>query len=297
MTLKSRIQCQNTPVQRLCNLEGFEFYIKRDDKTFATFGTKLRKLSGLLKHLENQNAKTVLLFGNPHSNYMATFTYMLYLNAYNIVSLHTTKNPKLVTVNSILSKKYSHHSLHCNSKEEIHKKIQIFQNKIANIFLVPEFGIHESSYQGIGSLWKEVDSYEQKFDYIFLDAGSGLTLTSALEHYKTLPTKVISVAIGNKPDKLKEELKALSFKLSKRNIQEYDFELISPAITPGFSKTSYSLSNFIKDFWKEFTLPLEPVYSGKSIYTLIQYIREKKPKGRGIYIHQGGLLNHVLYCL
>jgi 1-aminocyclopropane-1-carboxylate deaminase len=72
-------------------------------------------------------------------------------------------------------------------------------------------------------------------------------------------------------------------------------EILKVNVSPSFASTNQELDTFIKRNWSEKKLPLEPVYSGKTLYTILEYTKKKKLEGKALYVHQGGLLNHLKY--
>ena len=70
-------------------------------------------------------------------------------------------------------------------------------------------------------------------------------------------------------------------------------ELLPCIISKSFGSTNNELNTWIQKIYSEKKIPLEPVYSGKSLFSLIPFLKKNKLIGKGIYIHQGGLLNSV----
>jgi 1-aminocyclopropane-1-carboxylate deaminase len=129
-------------------------------------------------------------------------------------------------------------------------------------------------------------------DFLFLDFGSGLTFISALQYFVNKNTKIVAILTGPKYEKVKEEIKVLAKKLEvdEEILNKNNYEIIKSLISPGYAKTSNTLENFIYGEFRN-GLPLEPVYSAKSMYTIKKLFSENNYKGTSLYLHQGGLLN------
>ena len=283
---------KKSPIELYLQNENFFLYIKREDKNFASFGLKLKKWKGLNDFLTKNKIQTVLIYGNPHSNFLATYTYLLKLAKKIIYSIHYTKDPNLITANSILSKRFSDVVIQSKSKQNREFYINEFKKKNPEGFIIPEFGIHESSLSSLKDYWKRLE-LEFSFDLLFLDIGTGFSILSAID---SLPNKkIIGISIGNQYDKIKNDLLQYSNQLflDKKNIDK--IEVLKVNCSPAFSSTNQELDDFIKWNWQEKNLPLEPVYSAKTIYTILDYLKKKKLEGRALYVHQGGLLNHLKY--
>jgi 1-aminocyclopropane-1-carboxylate deaminase/D-cysteine desulfhydrase-like pyridoxal-dependent ACC family enzyme len=50
---------------------------------------------------------------------------------------------------------------------------------------------------------------------------------------------------------------------------------------------------FVKKVWIEQQIPLERVYSAKSIFTILKNLNDNPDRNNAYYLHQGGLLNHI----
>lgn len=286
----------HTPVELFDSEEDFDLFIKRDDKTFCGFGTKIRKFNGILDYLNENNIHDVMLYGNPHSNFTATFTILLHLNKKKVYAVHYTKDRHLQTVNSKLSKRFADSVYDSRTRENREFYLKEFRYHFPYGFIIPEYGIHSRSLEGLNSLWKEIDR-EGGFDYIFLDIGSGLTFVSACEYFKNRHTRIIGVSIGRPKDKMRDELITLASHLLLDVKIFNSVEILAPLTSPGYATTNSTLNRWIKEIWESKNIPLEPIYSGKTLFTIIHYLKKEKIKGRGIYIHQGGLLNHYRYYL
>jgi len=285
---------KDTPLETFEQYNDFTLYIKREDKTFAGFGVKLRKLYGLIQFLKKGSVKDVLLYGNPHSNFLATFSTVLKLEGFTIHSLFYTNDQKLITPNSILSKRFSDTIIDTGSKGNREFYISAFKTGFPNGFVIPEFGIHKSGLVGLSFLWRELEKSDF-LKYLFLDIGTGFTTLSALDYFKEKEVQVVGVAIGNKKDKIQNDLETNAEKLGLDKKIIGKLKILEPFTSPAFASKNKTLEDWIRKIWETKNIPLEPVYSAKTLLTVHEYIKSQKLKGTGIYLHQGGLLNHLKY--
>lgn len=283
-----------TPVDVFHSDSNFELLIKREDKTFAGFGVKTKKIHGLIQFLNQGNVKDILLYGNPHSNFVSTFATFLHMEKFNVHSVFYTNDQNLITPNSILSNRFSQTSIFIKSKANRDFYINEFKKGFPNGFVIPEFGIHEAGLKSMFYMWREMEN-KNEFEYLFLDLGTGYTALTALEYFKDKTIIIIGVAIGNREDKIKNDMATNAEKLGLDKKILDRLEVLPPFTSPGFASKNKTLEDWIVNVWKEKKIPLEPIYSGKTLLTVTEYIRRQKLKGRGIYLHQGGLLNHLKY--
>lgn len=286
---------KSTPTELFESFPNFELFIKREDKTFGGFGVKWKKAEGLVRFLKNGQVKEVLIYGNPHSNYVSTFSVLLKISGFTVYSIFYTNDSNLTTANSILSHRFSDSVISIKAKANRDFYIQNFKSGFPNGFVIPEFGIHESGMKSMATLWR--GSNYESMDFLFLDIGTGYTLLSALEFFKDKSIQIIGVAIGNKADKIKYDLEKNAEKLSLDKKILSRVKILAPAISPSFASKNKTLEDWIRHIWREKQIPLEPIYSGKTLYTILDFIQKEKISGKGIYLHQGGLLNHLKYFI
>ncbi|MBK8396622.1 MAG: hypothetical protein IPL26_15485 [Leptospiraceae bacterium] len=287
---------KTSPIHIFESYPNFTLSIKREDKSFAGFGLKLKKIQGLIQFLKKGQIKDILLYGNPNSNFMATYTTMFHLENFQVHSLFYTNDPKLTTGNSILTKRFSDTSIFLKSKSNREFYIHEFKKGFPNGFVIPEFGIHETSLSSLNFLWREIENADT-FDYLFLDIGTGFTALSALEYFKEKKIQIIGVTIGNKLNKIQYDLEQNSQKLGLDKNNFSNLKILEPSTSPAFASKNKQLEDWIRKIWINKNIPLEPVYSGKTLLTIHEYIPKANLKGKGLYLHQGGLLNHLKYYL
>ena len=58
----------------------------------------------------------------------------------------------------------------------------------------------------------------------------------------------------------------------------------------GYAKKNNDLIEFLKSFYKEYNLKLDPIYTGKAMFGLLDLIKKGQIKNQKIlFIHTGGL--------
>lgn len=279
----------NSEISEIYKTKDFDLNLKKEYKSFLSFGTKLRKFKGLFQYLKQNNFSEVLIYGNPHSNFVSTYTFLCKTFGFKVNSIFYTKDKFKQSINSKISEIYSDEFQLIQSKNNLEFYLKEYSK--SEIFQIPEFGIHPSSINSLNELWSEIKNVD--FEYLFLDIGTGFTALTALEYFQN--KKIIGVAIGQDEKKILHYLENLSDKLnlSKENLK--NLKIISPIISKSFGSVNKELENFIKEFYKEKEIYLEPIYSAKSVFTILNFIKKEKLNGKGIYIHQGGILNHLKY--
>lgn len=244
-----------------------------------------------------------MLRGSLHGNYLASFSYLFHIHGYKVVSLGETRDPKYPSPNSRIVRDNSNQYFVGNSREmEELEKYLTNQDKL--IYRIPDFAISKEAGEGWKEFWKHIDF--SLYSHILLDMGTGFSFQTLLENRKQKDpnlekNKLIGVAIGEPRNKLLAKFQDPWFVAHEKtgNIQIWE-----PLICKGFSQTNQELIRYIKMNYRIYNLPLEPIYSAKTLYTLESVLKEgptgiletfpyqlPAPDSHILYLHQGGLLN------
>ncbi len=157
--------------------------------------------------------------------------------------------------------------------------IDNLHKEFGDFYLVPEGGTNELAIKGCEEILKQKD---EKFDVICSAIGTGGTIAglinSAKEHQKVLGFPAL------KGDFLRKEIE-------KYTIQNKNWSLISDYHFGGFGKVNSDLINFINTFKEETKIPLDPIYTGKMMFGIVDLIKKGyfKEGTKILAIHTGGL--------
>ncbi|MCB0539090.1 MAG: pyridoxal-phosphate dependent enzyme [Bacteroidetes bacterium] len=166
-----------------------------------------------------------------------------------------------------------------NTQKSFNEIAHNFAELPKNYFFVPEGGTNELGLKGASEI---LNNIEPSFDYFFCPVGSGGTISGIINSLKG-NKKVIGIACA-KDKSLTEKIKLLTNNLQNWEINyNYTFK--------GFGKWNVELINFINQFYKDYNIALEPIYTGKMMYALNKMINNnsfQKPCNI-LAIHTGGL--------
>lgn len=229
---------------------------------------------------------------------------------YKIRSISYSRNPSKVTANSVLVKRNSHDSEIFSSRKEWKERIENLAESVsdseADVFLtirassvknhesesvlIPEYGMNRTASDGLDSLWSQIQISE--YDRLVLDVGTGLSWLSANSYFgNAIP--IYGVSIGLSKTKmfswLEEKRKTFGFK----NYATEEAKILEAPIPSGFGSENPQILEYSKSFYNKYGIPLEPIYSGNSLYAIERKIDSGEWKGRTLYLHQGGLLNFL----
>ncbi len=272
--------------------------ILNDWNTSFCFGTKLRKAEGFIQHFLKGNYKAIQIAGDPNSNFLAAFTMYFYTKKIPILSLHSSRSG-YSGGNRILAERFSSQILKFSKiSEEFYLNphpnfLESSENGSryvnSDIYVVPRWGASRVGAEGLNSLWSHIYK-TYNLQILYVDVGSGTTYLSALHFFRKYNIRVIGICVGLTLSKMKVYLEKLEYREYGR-ISSY--QLIEPLMGGKFGKRKPGIFKFIKEM-KEIECYLEPIYSGLSLHEILE--GDYSLDGDGIfYLHQGGLLPHLIH--
>ena len=292
MNFNSQIQVKNQQIV-LPELQenDFQLFIKREDQIHPLVsGNKFRKLKYNLQEAANHQNKTLLTFGGAYSNHILATAVAGKLENFQTIGIIRGDElgidvSKTLADNATLRKASEHGMiLEFISREDYRNKetsgfLSNLYKKYDDFYLIPEGGTNKLAVKGCEEILIKEDS---EFDYICLCVGTGGTISgiinSAQNHQKILGFPAL------KGDFLKNEIQQYS--KNKEN-----WQLINNYHFGGYGKYTVELILFINRFKKATQIPLDPIYTGKMMFGVIDMMKKKLfPNGSKILIiHTGGL--------
>ena len=268
-----------------------ELFIKREDEIHLfVSGNKFRKLKYNLEEAKNQQQKILLTFGGAFSNHIVATAVAGNLNGFKTIGI--IRGDELgKDLENTLAKNATLREAHKNGMEFIFVSRENYRNKndedfinqlkeqFGDFYLIPEGGTNELAIKGCEEILTVEDS---KFDYICCAVGTGGTISglinTAKEHQKVLGFPAL------KGDFLKEKINQFVKVNTNWSLQtEYHFG--------GYGKYNADIIRFMNEFKKETSVLLDPIYTGKMMFGIIEMIKNNEfPENSKILaIHTGGI--------
>jgi 1-aminocyclopropane-1-carboxylate deaminase len=293
---------------------GISLEIKREDLLHPFIsGNKFRKLKYNLLQAKAENQETVLTFGGAYSNHIAAVAYAGKEQGFKTIGvIRGDELGDKIAENATLK-----FAQECGMEFEFvtrevyrHKTdpdfITNLKDKFGSFYLVPEGGTNKYAIKGCEEILTEEDA---KFDYVCCAVGTGGTISgiinSALPHQKVLGFPAL------KGDFLKDEtpMNKFSSNLNKKGVRDdlrqittfseeirkfatnKNWELITDYHFGGYGKVNEELIQFINQFYKQTQVPLDPIYTGKMVFGVIDLIQKDyfSNNSKILLIHTGGL--------
>lgn len=292
MDFNSQIQSINQQIV-LPKLEvnHCQLFIKREDEIHPLVsGNKFRKLKYNLKAAKQNKNKTLLTFGGAFSNHILATAVAGNLNNFKTIGIIRGEElgkdiVNTLKSNSTLRRAFEHGmKFEFISREKYRDKmssdfLKNLELKYGNFYTLPEGGTNELAVKGCEEILTTDDN---EFDYICSCVGTGGTMAGIINSIEE-PQKVIGFP-------------ALKGDFLIKEIQQYckgqkNWQLVSDYHFGGYGKYSDELIHFINRFKEETTIPLDPIYTGKMMFGVLDMIKKNSfPKGSKILIiHSGGL--------
>ncbi|TXD47753.1 pyridoxal-phosphate dependent enzyme [Polaribacter sp. IC073] len=290
--------------ERLNSEVNVSVYIKRDDLfPIIGGGSKGRKLKYILKKAIEEGCTSVVTAGSCSSNHLrATAVLCAELGLKLTACIHDEK-PAYFEGNIKLTKLYSNKITFCKMAE-IKEVMDLEMNKLIALGEKPFYiwgGGHCNEgtyayYLAVKELKEQLKGV--KPDYIFIASGTGGTQAGIeLGVQDFLPEcKVIGVSIAREFVRGDVEVKkSIKSFIDRFNIGYESSNIIfdDSYLCGGYGKVNDDYIAFLKYYSKKFGLTLDPTYSGKAFYAMIDYIKKNKikEKSKVVFWNTGGILN------
>lgn len=267
-----------------------ELYIKREDLIHPfVSGNKFRKLKFNLAEAKNQQKNTLLTFGGAFSNHIVATAVAGNINNFKTIGVIRGDElgdnlEKTLSNNSTLREAFKNGmTFEFVSREEYRNKsskdfINKLKEKFDDFYEIPEGGTNEFAIKGCEEILTDKDS---KFDYICCAVGTGGTISGLInaskEHQKVIGFPAL------KGNFLQTEINQF-VKKENWNLQtDYHFG--------GYAKYNQELIGFINNFKSATNVQLDPIYTGKMLFGLLDLIQKNtfKKESKILAIHTGGI--------
>ncbi|WP_299059878.1 pyridoxal-phosphate dependent enzyme [uncultured Polaribacter sp.] len=266
-------------------------FIKREDLIHSfVSGNKFRKLKYNLQEAKKLKKNAVLTFGGAHSNHIvatAVAGKMVGLKTFGIIRGDELGKNITQTLEENATLREAHENgmkFHFVSRELYRQKtsfgfIEKMKNKWGDFYLIPEGGTNGLAVEGCEEILTKED---KQFDYICSSVGTGGTIAGIIKAKKKKQNVLGFPAL--KGNFLSEEIKKYVIKDKTWKLQKgYDFG--------GYAKYDEALIGFINDFNAKTGVLLDPIYTGKMLFGIIDLIKKDTfEQGTKILaIHTGGI--------
>lgn len=263
-----------------------QLFVKREDQIHPNVsGNKFRKLKYNLLDAEKLQKKTLLTFGGAYSNHISAtaaagkefgFDTIGIIRGEELASKIGT-NPTLRYARScgMQFRFVSRDSYRNKHETDFLENLNVDLN---GVYVIPEGGTNELAVKGCKEILNESDN---AYDYICCSVGTGGTI-SGLINSKVETQKLLGFP-ALKGSFLRNEIHKFA--------SDFNWDLVEDYRFGGYAKITDDLTHFINRFKSETGIPLDPIYTGKMMYGILDMIKNGffPAQSKILAIHTGGL--------
>jgi 1-aminocyclopropane-1-carboxylate deaminase len=265
---------------------GIELFIKREDLLHPIIsGNKFRKLKYNLAEAKRLGYKKLLTFGGAFSNHIVAVAGAGKEFGFETIGIirgeeleeKINENPSLA-VSQQFGMKFAFVSRDAYSLKDTPEFLEEMQSKFGDFYLLPEGGTNELAIKGCEEILSELDS---EFSYVCTSVGTGGTVSGIINGAASHQNIIGFSSL--KGDFLQKDIAKFANKKNWSVNCEYHFG--------GYGKVTNELIEFINSFYIQYEVPLDPIYTGKMMFGILDLIQNDffPPNSKILAIHTGGL--------
>ena len=266
---------------------GIELYVKREDLLHPIIsGNKFRKLKYNILEAKRLGHNKLLTFGGAFSNHIVAVAGAGKEFGFETIGIirgdelqdKIQENPSLL--------KAQHFGMQFNFVDRTQYRNKMDANFLAHLaerygsfYLIPEGGTNALAIKGCEEILTAEDKLE--FSHICCAVGTAGTLSGIIN--SSSDTQQIVGFSSLKGDFLSEVI--CSF------VQKKNWTVNEAFHFGGYGKVTDELIRFLNAFYANHKLPLDPVYTGKMMFGILDLIQQDyfPPHSKILAIHTGGL--------
>lgn len=269
----------------LLKQHGITLHIRREDLLFPELsGNKYRKLKYNLEAAKKAGHTRILTFGGAFSNHIHATAAAGKIFGFETVGFirgdELSESPPNPTLED--AQKAGMHLVFLKRSAYALRNNPEFQEQLLSQYgpgyVVPEGGTNALAVNGCAEMLQSEDS---SYDYICCAVGTGGTLGGLVQaagnHQQVIGYSALKAA------DLEKELQAF--------IPKGNWQFRQTAHFGGYARVTEDLVVFINDFKHKTGISLDPVYTGKMIFGILEDVKNQRiPSGsRVLAMHTGGL--------
>lgn len=288
----------NAPLQHLDTINGVELWLKREDQIHPhVSGNKWRKLKYYLQDFKGSGKEVILTFGGAFSNHLAATAALGAMSSIATKALvrgeEVRSNPTLdfcrkqgMEIDPISRKRY-------DIKDDS-EFLKMMEETLPEVYIIPEGGKGSLGVKGCTEILLEVNL---PFDYICCSGGTGTTMAGLLlsgynSRFILFPALKGGIFLRRAiAQSVLEYEQVFSTGVNGKNLINECLEVAENYHFGGYGKVKPELIDFMNDFYRKYEVALDPVYTGKMMFGIMDMIEKGEIKSgtKLLAIHTGGL--------
>lgn len=271
------------------------FFVQRDDLIHSEVsGNKWRKLKYNIELVNSKHKEGILTFGGAFSNHILATA--VACQQFGLKSIGIIRGNELNSESNqtLQSASRAGMELIFVSREEYRERCDYdYLNNLSAKF--PSFQVVEeggANYHGVIGCQEVALSFPQEVNHVFVAQG---TTTTSCGLLLGIPSncQLNVIPVLKKFDSIGEM--QLLFQKSGFDVEFIQEKLkavnvLSDFHFGGYGKWNKELLGFIRSFYQRTGVPLDPIYTGKAMFGLFEYLKSGKlDDSTVVFVHTGGL--------
>ncbi len=266
---------------------GIELYVKREDLLHPIIsGNKFRKLKYNLLEARRLGCKRLLTFGGAFSNHIVAVAGAGKEFGFETIGIIRGEElqDKIQQNPSLLRAEQFGMQFNFVDRTQYRDKmdpdfLELLAARYGSFYLIPEGGTNELAIQGCEEILTAEDKIE--FSHICCAVGTAGTILGIINSSNT--NQQIIGFYSLKGDFLSEVICNFAKQKNWSVNEFYHFG--------GYGKVTTELIRFLNAFYDKYQLPLDPIYTGKMMFGVLDLIGQNyfPPHSKILTIHTGGL--------
>lgn len=283
-----------------------QFYIKRDDLLPQYYGgNKVRIAQTYYRDMLDKQCDCLVAYGSPNSNMCRVIALLCAeknIPCYIIYGINEGQE-SIVGINDIIVQRTGADITLC-SKADVKKTVEAVMQRASSRGCSPYYmfgnssgrGNEKAGIEGYVACYDEIKDYTAHsnidFDYIFVTSGTGITQAGLIAGriLRGGKEKIVGVSVARDKQQQEEHISYCLYQYfadtdidSKNLVEVYD-----GVLQGGYGMTSLGNKEFIWDFSKYNSLPLDHTYVGKGMFGMMRYLEEQRIIDKNVlFIHTG----------
>lgn len=277
---------ESTNQKILLENSDITLYIKREDLLHPYIsGNKFRKLKYNIVQARKEGKSKLVTFGGAFSNHILAAAAAGAEYGFQTVGIIRGEELRDKILENPTLRKAQDFGMEFVfvSREAYRTKTESYfldslKDMLGDFYLLPEGGTNDLAVKGCEEILTESDA---DFDFICSAVGTGGTLSGLINCSKSSQQVLGFPAL--KGDFLREDICSFVSKTNWDLQTEYHFG--------GYGKVTEELVAFINTFYQSYGVPLDPIYTGKMVFGVIDLIDKGwfPSQSKILMIHTGGL--------
>lgn len=296
-----------TPIIKIDDFGDNRLFVKREDLLpFSFGGNKVRIAQEFFLDMDEKQKSCMIGYGSARSNLCRALANISYARkkVCHIISVANDDGIHMDTSNSMIVKACGVSIHYCN-KSEVADTVQsvmdacgigggyyIYGDKYGN-------GNEEVPMRAYVKVYREIQMQEkmlkQKFDYIFLATGTGMTQAGLVAGQVLYGgnEKIVGISVARKKEYQEKVLRKMLLAYSVKHkilTDEKEVEVCDDCLCGGYGVYNEKIVQTVRDMMLINGIPLDTTYTGKAFLGMMQYVKRNKIEGKNIlFLHTGGV--------